>query len=103
LVSVPAGSTLNEASYDGGTFTNGVTFTPPFPNVTLITFQGPPGILAGDTTQIGIGFVINASGPQTVEIVLTPAAVPEPSTLTLGLIGAIASVGYCARRSRRQR
>ena len=50
-------------------------------------------------------FLISASGPQTVEVVLTPmamTAVPEPSTFTLGLIGVIAGVGYCARWLRRQ-
>jgi hypothetical protein len=102
LVSAPAGTLFNEASWNSGTFSNGVTFTPPFPNTTLITFNGPPGILAGATTDIGVGFSISASGPQTVEFVLTPTAIPEPSTFTLGLIGAIASLGYGARRFRRQ-
>jgi hypothetical protein len=104
LVSAPAGSTLDEASYDGSNFTNGVSFTPPFPNVTLITFNGPPGIAPGVTTQIGVGFVINASGPQTVEIVLTPTSIPEPSTFMLGVIGVIAAgLGHSVRRFRRQR
>ncbi len=102
VVSAPLGSIFNEASYNTGTFSNGVTFSPPYPNTTLITYNGPPGLLAGDTTDIGVGFTINASGPQTVEIALTPTIIPEPSTLTLGLIGAIVSLAYCARRSRRQ-
>jgi PEP-CTERM motif len=102
LVSAPAGSTFNEASWDGAAFSNGTTFTPPFPNTTTVTFSGPPGIVAGASTRLGVGFSISASGPQTVELVLTPTAVPEPSTFTLGLIGAIASLGYGARRIRRQ-
>ena len=102
VVSLPAGSLFNGASYNSGAFPNGVSFTPPYPNTTVITFIGPPGILAGDTTQVGVGFTINASGPQSVEIALTPMLVPEPSTLTLGLIvSAIASLGFCARRFRR--
>ncbi len=101
LVSAPAGSTFNEASWQGATFSNGTTFIPPFPMTTTVTFNGPPGLVAGATTSIGVGFSISASGPQTVEIVLTPTAIPEPSTFTLGLIGAIASLGYGARRFRR--
>ncbi len=102
LVSAPAGSTFNESSWENATFTNGTSFIPPFPNTTTVTFNGPPGIVAGASTQIGVGFSISASGPQTVEIVLTPTTIPEPSTFTLGLIGAIASLGYGARRFRRQ-
>jgi hypothetical protein len=101
-VSLPAGSLFNGASFSDGTFSNGVTFTPPFPDTTLITFNGPPGILAGDTTDLAVAFTINASGPQSVEFALTPTVIPEPSTFTLGLIGAITSLGYCARRFRRQ-
>jgi hypothetical protein len=103
LVSAPAGTTFNESTWENGTFSNGTSLTPPFPNATTTTFNGPPGITPGSTTDLGVGFSISASGPQTVEVVLTPvaaASVPEPSTFTLGLIGAIA-IGYCARRFRR--
>jgi hypothetical protein len=102
LVSAPAGSTFNESSWDGAVFNNGTTISPPFPNSTLVTFNGPPGLTPGSTTQIGVGFSISASGPQTVEIVLTPTAGPEPSTFALGLIGVIAGLGQCVRRLRRQ-
>jgi hypothetical protein len=103
LVNAPAGSTFNESGWEGTVFSGGTSLSPPFPNATLTTFHGPPGLLAGGSTDIGVGFSISASGPQTVEVVLTPTTIPEPSTLTLGLIGAIASLGYCARRFRRQR
>jgi hypothetical protein len=102
LVNAPAGSTFNESSWENGIFSNGTTSFPPYPNTTTVIFNGPPGIGAGGSTQIGVGFMINASGPQSVEVVLTPTSIPEPSTFTLGLIGAIASLGYCPRRFRRQ-
>ncbi len=46
LVSAPAGSTFNESSWDGAVFNNGTTISPPFPNSTLTTFNGPPGLLS---------------------------------------------------------
>jgi hypothetical protein len=104
LVSAPAGSTFFESSWEGAVFSSGTSFTPPFPNTTLVTFNGPPGLAVGATTDIGVGFVINASGPQTVEIVLTPTSIPEPSTFILGVIGVIAAgLGHGVRRFRRQR
>ena len=45
---------------------------------------------------------ITGSGPQTFDVVLTPQTVPEPSTLVLGLISAVAGLGYAARRRRRR-
>ena len=105
LVNAPAGTTFNESSWEGAVFSNGTTIAPPYPNATSTTFMGPPGLAAGASTIIGVGFLISASGPQSVELILTPTplSVPEPSTFTLGLIGAIAGLGYHARRSRRQR
>jgi hypothetical protein len=106
LVTASAGTRFNETSWDGDVFSNGTTFVPPFPNATTVTFNGPPGLLAGDSTNIGVGFSISDSGPQSFEVVLTPtvlSSIPEPSTITLGLIGAIAvSFGYLACRFRRQ-
>jgi hypothetical protein len=80
LVGALAGATFNQASWVSGTFSNGTTFTPPFPDTTQVTYNGPPGIGVGDTTMLGVGFSIPVSGPQTFEVVLTPtvASVPDP-------------------------
>ena len=58
LVNAPAGSTFNEASWYGDVFSNGPTFIPPFPMTTNVTFNGPPGIVAGSSTDLGVGFLI---------------------------------------------
>jgi hypothetical protein len=104
LVSGPTGSTFFEAGYSGTVFSNGVTFSPPYPNCTELTYNGPPGLAAGGTTDIELGFQTTVSSPGTVEIALTPVAlsfIPEPSTFALGFVGAIGSVAYWARRFRR--
>jgi hypothetical protein len=103
LVNAPAGTTFNESSWEGAIFSGGTSINPPFPNASETVFHGPPGIVPNGSTDIGVGFTVSASGPQTLEIILSPlASVPEPSSFTLALIGAIAA-GYCARRSRRHR
>jgi hypothetical protein len=104
LVGAPAGVDLVEASWNSDAFSNGVVFGPASPDTTEVTFNGPPGIGAGASTSLGVGFTIPGSvaGSQTFEVVLTPsvASVPEPSTFVLGLIGAL-GLAEAARRSRR--
>jgi hypothetical protein len=104
LVDAPAGSTFNSAGWNSNVFSNDPIFIPPFPNTTELLYSGAPGLAAGDTTIISAGFQIPAadSGTQSVEVILTPAAIPEPSSFVLGLIGTIAGLGYCVRRFRRQ-
>ncbi len=99
LVDAPAGSTFNQAGWNSHVFSNDPIFTPPFPNTTELLFSGAPGLGAGDTTIIEAGFLIPAadSGTQSVEVILTPTAIPEPSSLILGFLGAIGVLGYCAR------
>ena len=91
LVGAPAGATFNESSWNGSVFSNGTVLSPPFPDATEVTFNGPPGIGAGNSTELGVGFIIPASavGSQTFEVELTPsvASVPEPSTWAMMLIG----------------
>ncbi len=104
LVDAPAGSTFNESSWDSTVYSGGTTEIPPFPNANEVLFSGPPGLAVGDTTDIGVGFSIPASatGTQSLEVILSPAAIPEPSTLVLGLTAAIVGAGYPARRPRRR-
>jgi hypothetical protein len=103
LVGAPSGAILNEASWQGATFSNGVSFTPPFPNTTEVSFNGPPGIGAGDTTQLGVGFTISNSGSETFEVVLTPTvvSVPESSTWAMMLLG-FAGLGFVGYRTTRK-
>lgn len=102
LVGAPAGATFNESSWESNVFTNGTSLTPPYPNATEVSFNGPPGLGAGDSTSIGVGFSIPVSGPQTFEVILTPtAAVPEPSTWATMLLG-FAGLGYAGWRTQRK-
>ena len=105
LVGAPAGATFDKSSWDGSVFSNGTVLSPPFPNSTETTFNGPPGIGAGDSTTLGVGFSIPASavGPQTFEVVLTPsvASVPEPSTWAMMLLG-FAGLGFTGYRRRQK-
>lgn len=103
LVTAPAGSTFDASGWDGAVFSNGATMSPPFPNATSVTFNGPPGLGPNATTDLYVGFLITAGGSNSVQIAMTPSVsfVPEPSTFALGLIGAIGSVGYWACRCRR--
>ncbi len=99
LDSAPTGSALGSASYANSAFMNGVTFSPSgLP--TSVSFNGPPGIGPnGDSTSLYVGIYIppTATGTQSFEVILTPTAIPEPSTFVLGLIGAIAGLGHGAR------
>jgi PEP-CTERM motif len=52
---------------------------------------------------VGIYIPPTATGTQTFQVILTPTAVPEPSSLVLGLIGANAGIGYGARQLGRVR
>jgi hypothetical protein len=98
LVSAPTGSTFTEAGFEFNAFSN-AALSPPFPNSTEIIYEGPPGLAAGATTFINLGFQITVDSPGTVEIALSP--IPEPSTFALGVIGAIGCLAYWARRFRR--
>jgi hypothetical protein len=82
-----------EASWDGEVFNNGTSFIPAV--ATEVSFNGPPGIGPGDSTSLGVGFYIPSSvtGPQTFEVLLTPTAVPEPSTWAMILVG-LAGLAY---------
>jgi hypothetical protein len=91
LVNAPAGSTLVGASYSLANFSNNVTQTSP----TSLTFNAPPGIPVGDATSLYVIVDVTAPGPQTFDVTLT--AVPEPSTVILGLIAAAAGLGCRAR------
>jgi PEP-CTERM motif len=100
LVGAPAGVTFDEASWEDAVFSNGANFIPP---TSEVAFNGPPGLGAGDSTEIGVGFSVPSSGPETFEVVLTPtaAAVPEPSTWAMMLLG-FAGLGYLGYRSSRK-
>lgn len=103
LEGAPAGVTLDEAGYDGSVFTNGVSFVPPGGPFTALSFNGPPGIGAGDTTLLNVGLIVPSSvtEPVTFEVVLTPT-IPEPSTWTMMLVG-LAGLAYAgSRRSRNE-
>jgi hypothetical protein len=105
LNSAPAGSVLGGASYSASTFSNGVTFSPPA-DPTSVSFNGPPGIGPnGDSTSLYAQIYIppTATGTQSFGVLLTPTAVPEPSTFLVGLIGAMPLIGYGARRPRQRR
>jgi hypothetical protein len=105
LENAPSGSEMNEAGYNSFVFSS-VTFIPEV-NPTSITFNGPPGLATGGTTDIYTAIDIpgSVSGTQTFQVVWTPTplSVPEPSTLVLGLTAAIVGLGCLApRRARRQ-
>ena len=93
LEGAPAGVIFVEASWDGEVFNNGTSFIPAV--ATEVSFNGPPGIGPGDSTSLGVGFYIPSSvtGPQTFEVLLTPTAVPEPSTWAMILVG-LAGLAY---------
>jgi hypothetical protein len=104
LEGAPAGATFNEATWEDAVFTNGTSFIPAFPNTTEVSYNGPTGIGAGDSTSLNVGFSIpdSVTGPETFKVVLTPttAAVPEPSTWAMMLVG-FAGLAYAGfRRSR---
>ncbi len=98
LLNAPAGSGIGQIITDPQSYT-GFTLNSP----TSVTFNGPPGIPVEESAFFNVGYDITGSGPETFEVVLTPLTVPEPSTLVLGLIGAVAGLGYAARRRWRRR
>ena len=93
LLNAPAGSGIGPIETDPQHFT-GFTLN----SLTSITFNGPPGIPVEESAFFNVGYNITGSGPETFEVVLSPLAVPEPSTLVLGFIAAAAGLGYAARR-----
>jgi PEP-CTERM motif len=101
LSNAPAGSVINQAfSYDP-IYPN-VSFAPPL-NPTSVIWSGPPGLMPGQASDIGFVVIITGTGPQSFDVTFTPVAqvVPEPSTLLLSGIAAIAGLGAWARRRRR--
>jgi PEP-CTERM motif len=64
-----------------------------------VAFNGPPGLGAGNSTDIEVIISVPSSGPETFEVVLTPTAVPEPSTWAMMLLG-FAGLGYAGYRRR---
>jgi hypothetical protein len=101
LSNAPTGSVLNEAfSYD--LIYPNVSFAPLL-SPTSVTWSGPPGLMPGQATDIGVGVQITGSGPESFEVSFTPVAqaVPEPSTLLLSGIAAIVGLGAWAWRRRR--
>jgi hypothetical protein len=104
LLAEPPGSVIGLTSYSGGTFGGGPTYTPP-DAPTSVAFNGPPGIGVGDSTSLYVGVYIPPAdtGTQSFQVLLTPTAVPEPSSIVLGLIGALASIGVGPLRVRRKR
>jgi hypothetical protein len=97
LENAPAGSQIGSYERDPNSYASATLVSP-----TTIIFNGPPGIPVEESAFFNVGYAITGSGPQTFEVVLTPQIVPEPSTLVLGLIGAVTGLGYLAsRRGRR--
>jgi hypothetical protein len=97
LTDAPTDSVIGLASYSNATFGDGISGSP-----TSVAFNGPPGLAIGDSTSLYVGVVIPQAdtGTQTFTVILTPTALPEPSSLVLGLIGTVAGLGYGARRVR---
>jgi hypothetical protein len=93
LENAPAGSQIGSYERDPQSYASATLINP-----TTIVFNGPPGIPIEQSAFFNVGYNITGSGPQTFEVVLTPQGVPEPSTLVLGLISAVAGLGYAARR-----
>jgi hypothetical protein len=96
LQNAPTGSVIGAVSYDD--HFSSVTLI----NPTTVTFNGPPGIPVEESAGFYVAVDITGSGPQTFDFVLTPLTVPEPSSLVLGLISAVAGLGYAACRRRRK-
>jgi PEP-CTERM motif len=105
LVGAPTGVTFNEASWFPDVFSGGAGFIPSIFNATEVTFFGPPGIGAGDSSVLNLGILIpdSVTGSQTFEVVLTPsvASVPEPSTWAMMLLGFV-GLGYAGYRASRK-
>lgn len=96
LQNAPTGSAIGLVSYDDH-FSSITVISP-----TTLTLNGPPGIPVEESASFYVGVDITGSGPQTFEVVLTPT-VPEPSSLVLGLISAVAGLGYATCRRRRRK
>ena len=97
LENAPAGSQIGSYERDPKSYASATVINP-----TTIVFNGPPGIPVEQSAFFNVGYDITGSGPQTFEVVLAPQTVPEPSTLVMGLIAAVAGLGFAARRRRRQ-
>jgi hypothetical protein len=97
LVNAPAGSQIGSYERDPRSYASATLINP-----TTIEFNGPPGIPIEQSAFFNVGYDITGSGQETFEVILTPI-LPEPSTLVLGLISAVAGLGYAARRRWRRR
>jgi hypothetical protein len=97
LENAPAGSQIGQYQRDPKSYASATVINP-----TTIVFNGPPGIPVEQSAFFNVGYNITGSGPETFDVLLTPQTVPEPSTLVMGLIAAVAGLGYAARRRRRQ-
>jgi hypothetical protein len=96
LMGAPAGVMFDGAGGDPAVFSNFTHFPP---STSEVAFNGPPGLGAGNSTDIEVIISVPSSGPETFEVVLTPTAVPEPSTWAMMLLG-FAGLGYAGYRRR---
>jgi PEP-CTERM motif len=94
LMGAPAGVAFDGAGWDPAVFSSGTNFPPSTSEVAL---NGPPGLGAGNSTGIEVFVSVPSSGLETFEVVLTPVAVPEPSTWAMLALG-FAGLAFTARR-----
>jgi hypothetical protein len=89
LLGAPAGSTMNQFSFDTGVFSGG-TYTPPFPNATSLKLAGGTGVLNGHNADLSVGF--NIVSAASFNVTFTPPSVPEPSSSVLMTIAVALSL-----------